>query len=435
MNYQEALCYLENISPTGIQLGIFRMEILLKKLGNPEKRLSVIHIAGTNGKGSTSAMLSAILTESGYHTGMYTSPHLVQYNERYSIDGKEISNHDFSKYMEIIKDACDEMVTQNQGQPTVFEILTALGFLYFFQENVDILILEVGLGGRFDATNVITKPLLSIITSIGMDHMDYLGNTLDEISYEKGGIIKKNCPVVLYSQQDLVYNQIVGICRKQNAPLFYEPETNFDFIEKSLDKTVFHIKNTTYAYENLTLSLAGAYQPFNCATVLLACEVLNKKGLAIPENHIRTGLMNVSWAGRMECIQKNPLVLLDGAHNADGIEMLVHSLKDYFESQKITLLLGVLGDKEYEKMARELLPLVDYIVLTEPKNERKLSVDILEQTIQKLGKTAQKNCTISEALPLALKHTKKDGVLLCCGSLYMIGEIRKLMIYNGGILC
>lgn len=435
MNYQEALHYLETISPSRIELGLSRMKILLEKLNHPETHTPIIHIAGTNGKGSTSAMLRSILTQSGYRTGMYTSPHLVHYNERYSIDGKDISNEDFGIYMDFIQTACHEMVLEGSGQPTVFEILTALGFLYFSKEAIDILILEVGLGGRFDATNVMENPLLCIITSIGMDHMDYLGNTLEEIAMEKGGIIKEKCPVVLYCQQDLVYNQIVSICHEKNAPLYYETQTNFVFHKKSLNQTVFDIKSNSFSYKNLTLSLAGAYQPYNCATVLLACEVLKKKGLALSEDTIRSGLAQVFWAGRMECIGKNPLIVLDGAHNADGIGMLATSLKDYFKQEKITLLLGVLGDKEYEKMAQTLLPLVNQVILTEPENQRKLSVDILEKTIAHLGVTAQKNTSIPDAFSLALHHTEENGVLLCCGSLYMIGEIRKLMIQNGGIPC
>ncbi len=425
MQYNEAIQYLENISSLGSKLDLSRIEELLGKLGYPHEKLKCIHVAGTNGKGSSCAMLQSILTESGYRTGMYTSPHLEKYNERFQINGQTISDEDFAAEITLIEKLCKELVAEGKDHSTVFEVLTALAFHYFFIHEVEIVVLEVGLGGRFDATNVIKKPLLSLITSIGMDHMDFLGHSIEQIAYEKGGIIKENCPVVLYSQDEIVYNKIKCICDEKKAKLYYTPKNGIHIIAKDLQHTLFSVKNAYISFSQVNLPLLGIYQISNCATVLLACKVLQEQGLALTEISILEGIRKTRWQGRMEICRTEPLVLLDGAHNTDGITMLAESLKQYFPDKMITLVLGILGDKEYEKMAETILPLVNSVVLTEPHNDRKLAVDRLEKVISHCKKPIFKNPNIKEAYKTALCITEQDQILLCCGSLYMIGEIRK----------
>lgn len=429
MLYNDAIAYLENISALGSKLGLERIQELLNKLDNPQNKLKCIHVAGTNGKGSACSLLKNILIEAGYKVGVYTSPHLQEYTERFEINLTPIPKEDFAKELQLIQTICKEMEQSSIGHPTIFELLTAMAFHYFLKENVDIVILEVGLGGRFDATNVITKPLLSLIMSIGMDHMDYLGHSLEQIAMEKAGIIKENCPVVLYSQSEVVYNKIMEICSGKNANLYYAKQSNIQIIKQSLKETIFSIENKYFSYPRVHLPLLGSYQMQNCATVLLACHVLQKIGLSISTTQILNGIQKAYWNGRMEVCQQNPLVVLDGAHNTDGIIALSQSIPQYFIGKKITLLLGVLGDKEYNKMTEAILPLVDTIVLTEPFNERKLTVDELESFLSSWKKPIYKNADIKQAYQLALQQTGENDVLLCCGSLYMIGEVRNY-IFN-----
>ncbi|MGL4789950.1 MAG: bifunctional folylpolyglutamate synthase/dihydrofolate synthase [Anaerotignaceae bacterium] len=426
MNYNDALLYLDSLYGLGSDLGLERVKVLMYKLGNPQENIKTIHVAGTNGKGSTCSMLSNILIEEGYTVGVYTSPHLEEYNERYLINNQRITNEDFASYMETIKKCCDEMVLENIGQPTIFEVVTALGFIYFAQKNIDYLLLEVGLGGRFDATNVIQKPILSIITSISKDHTEFLGDTISDIAFEKGGIIKENCPIVLYTQSEEVYNVELKIAMEKNAKLYYCKEQGTSVISQDITGTTLNIKNDYLNLENLKISLLGDYQINNAATALLACKALQDIGILIKETSIYNGLKNARWNGRMEIVSQNPTVILDGAHNVDGIRMLSESLKKYFANKKITLLVGILGDKEYEKMIDLLLPLANKIVLTEPNNSRKWDVDTLTNVISTFNIETYCEKDIEKAFLYAKKITNKEDILCCAGSLYLIGELYTL---------
>lgn len=427
MNYNEAIEYIENGNGSIIKLGLTRIEKLMEYLGNPQNDLKIIHIAGTNGKGSSCAMISNILICAGYKVGVYTSPHLEKYNERYSINNENISDEKFVYYVTKIKEVCDIMEKTDFGRPTVFEILTAISFCYFKDENVDFVILEVGLGGRFDATNVVNNPFLTGITSISLDHTDYLGDTIDKIAFEKGGIIKENCPVVLYSQNKIVYDVIKKIADDKNSEVYFSENSGVEINKSDLEKTIFSVKNLYINYENIEIHMLGEYQPFNCAFVLMMCYALVKKGINISEKNIRDGLLNSKWNGRMEICQKSPLIIIDGAHNVDGIKMLRNSIEKYFNNKNITLVLGVLGDKEYEKMTELIMPIVNKVVLTEPYSQRKLDVLQLEKTVEKYNKILYKEKNIEKAILLAKSITEYDDVIVCSGSLYMIGEIRKIL--------
>ncbi|WP_058485813.1 bifunctional folylpolyglutamate synthase/dihydrofolate synthase [Defluviitalea phaphyphila] len=427
MNYSEVINYINKIENFGSKLGLSRIKELLKHLGNPEKNLKVIHVAGTNGKGSVCAMLSYILVNSKYNVGVYTSPHLERYNERIKINNEEISNEDFSKLGEKII----EKAKKCEEHPTVFECLTAMALLYFAEKNVDFVILEVGLGGRYDATNVIDNPLVSVITSISMDHMDVLGDTIEKIAYEKAGIIKKNCSTVLYFPNNKVYNIIKDICKDLDSSFNYVSYMDVKYINQSIKGTTFSIKTDKYVYNNLEISLIGEHQIYNTALVLLVVEVLKEKGIIISEKSIRKGLKECRWPGRMEIISKSPIILLDGAHNKEGIEALVRTFDQYFPNKEINLLIGVLKDKPYELMLDKLLPYVKNIIITEPKSPRKLAVDELEKIVKKYNMSVFKDSDIHKAFNLAYKLTYKDGILCCAGSLYLIGELKNILKERG----
>lgn len=428
MNYIESIRYLEEEVGFASVPGLTRIRALLARLGNPEKKLRCIHVAGTNGKGSAVAMLSSVLKESGFKTASYTSPHLHRYNERFVMNGQEISDDQFAEEITLMRHHCEAMATAGEDTPTLFEILTAAAFHYFAAQDVDIAVMEVGLGGTYDATNVIEEPLLSLIMSISMDHMDYLGNTLSDIAREKCGIIKKNCPVVLYSQEKIVYNMAKDMAAALSAPFYCETENQISVHKQDFDGTIFSVKNRLIDYQNLTLPLSGDYQIANCITVLNACAILQHFGLPLTEETIRRGISHACWHGRMEVLGKQPLVLLDGAHNADGIAKLAQSLPHYVQGKKITLVLGVLGDKEYPLMISQIFPLIHQAVLTEPLSERKLDLSSLAQATAHFHKPVVLEKEIPRAFDRALEMTNREDVILCCGSLYMIGEIREYIL-------
>ena len=424
MNYNECICYLEEEVGFGSVPGLERIQALCDKLGNPERKLSVIHVAGTNGKGSAVAMLSAILQEAGYRVGTYTSPHLERYNERFLINGQEISDEAFAEEITLIKKLCGELAAEGKAVPTLFEIVTGAAFHYFAERKVDILVLEVGLGGKYDATNIVPAPLLSLIMSVSIDHTDFLGNSIEKIALEKAGIIKKNCPVVLYSQDEIVYNIMKDTAEENSATLYCPEDAEISISSQTLEGTIFSVKTNSFSWQDLNLPLLGSYQIPNCITVLEACSVLRERGLSLSESAIRNGLKKARWAGRMEICGKEPLVLLDGAHNTDGILQLANSVNAYFNETKVTLILGVLGDKEYHKMAEVILPHADAVILTEPHSERKLDVFSLARSISEHNGKIYTEKEIEAAFEKALSITPKDGIILCCGSLYMIGAMR-----------
>lgn len=424
MNYNECIYYLEKEVGFGSVPGLERIQALCDKLGNPEQKLSVIHVAGTNGKGSSVAMLSSILQAAGYRVGTYTSPHLERYNERFLINGQEITNDDFAKEITLMKKICEELRAEGKDVPTLFEIVTGAAFHYFAAQEVDILILEVGLGGKYDATNIVSSPLLSLIMSISIDHTDFLGNSIEKIAAEKAGIIKKNCPVVLYSQSKMVYNIMWTKAQELNSPFYCAENAEVHISSQTLEGTVFSVKTDLLDMADLELSLLGSYQINNCIAVLEACAVLRKNGVSISDDALRTGLKNACWAGRMEICGRSPLVILDGAHNADGIFQLANSVETYFNNKKVTLILGVLGDKEYEKMAEYILPHANAVILTEPHSERKLDVFSLARSISNHDGMIYTEKEIEDAFEKAVSITPADGIILCCGSLYMIGAMR-----------
>ena len=443
MTYEEARSYAANVSKSGSVLGLFSIEHLMQELGDVQEKLKIIHIAGTNGKGSTGAYLESVLIEAGYKVGRYTSPAVFEPLEVWRINRENISPLDYADMMGQVKCACDRMVEKGMEQPTIFEVETALAFLYFYRKNCDYVLLEVGMGGSTDATNLISKPLCSVITSVSMDHMQFLGNTLEDIAKAKAGIIKEGCPVVTIEQKEPAMRVIKEKAEKMHAKLFVSDTSKVSEEKASL-------KEICFCYEGLgqvVSPLTGTYQIENCC---LAITVL-KEVLNIPDTIILTGVEKTEWAGRFEVIGENPLFIIDGAHNEDAAVKLRKTVENYFTNLPITYIIGVLADKEHEKVLKELLPYAGAVFTVTPENGRAMQadklaaeaiqvLDMLEQQKEKpedkAGNVVPKEkkrpevtacSSIEEAVELALKETQKDGVILAFGSLSYLKEVKKLM--------
>lgn len=418
MNYQEAISFIQDTGWMGCKPGLKRIRELLDLLGNPQNNLKFIHIAGSNGKGSTSAMLSSILTCAGYRTGLFTSPHLCRYNERIKINNVDISDEDLSSAAEKVSVA----VKQMHDTPTEFERFTAIAFLHFQMCACDIVVLEVGLGGRLDSTNVIPAPVLSIITNIGLEHTDLLGDTLEKIAAEKAGIIKEGASVILYEQSAQVENVIRRKCAECNCGL-----TVTDIAQEQLE--LLDMTGQTFSYrkrKNLRLNLLGTYQVYNVAVVLDAVDALNQRGFTVSEEDISKGLAHVVWPARMELLGQEPPFLLDGAHNPQCMTALRDSLESIWPNTKIAFLTGVLADKEYTEMMNTLLPTAAAFFCLTPCSERALPAEALAEYLRKQGADAVAYATIESGLQEALTFAERENVpVVACGSLYMAGAIRE----------
>lgn len=428
MNYDETMEYIHSFYKFGSKLGLTRIEKLLNKMGNPERTLKIIHAAGTNGKGSVINILGKILEEEGYKVGVYTSPYLEYFEERIKINGESISKADLSSLITRIKPLIDEVIAEGFDSPTEFEVITAAMFLYYKEKAVDYALVEVGLGGRFDATNVIT-PILTIITSVSFDHMNILGDTLGEIAYEKAGIIKKNVPLILYPQSKAAEAVILKKAAEMKAAVYnVTDEYSFLGIEKSDGKYYQSFKMKADGKEEIfTLSLLGQHQIKNCITAIEAASVLNKMGHTIRLSSVKNGAKNAVHNGRLEILKDNPKVIIDGAHNIDGVVNLVSSVKKYFRWKKLILIAGILKDKEFEEMVRQFSSISDKIICLSPKNDRALSQLDLKNQFIKEGKDAISFNDYKEAYEYSYGLLDKEDILLIAGSLYMIGELRKII--------
>ncbi|MEQ2129925.1 folylpolyglutamate synthase/dihydrofolate synthase family protein [Caldanaerobacter subterraneus KAk] len=421
MTYEEAIQYIHSTYKFGMKLGLENIRRLLGYMGNPEKNLKIIHIAGTNGKGSTSSFINSILKEAGYKVALYTSPYLEEFEERMKINGENISREKLVYYVEYIKPIIARMVREGYNHPTEFEVITAIAFKYFSDEEVDFVVLEVGLGGRFDATNAISSSLVSVITSIDYDHMDKLGNTLGDIAYEKAGIIKKKGVVVSFYQQEEALKVINDACEVREAYLTVLDKNNVVIKEQNSDFQVFDYKN----FKDLKITLLGIHQIYNAS---LAVEVIQKikniYGYQISEEAIKRGLMNAKWPGRLEVMKKRPYVVIDGAHNPQGMTVLKESLK-LFNYRRLILVIGMLKDKEVDKMLNIITPVADVIITTTPLSDRAYSAKDLASKISRNSVFAVDQ--IDKAVNEALKMAEEEDMVLFCGSLYMIGHVRKLL--------
>lgn len=421
MNYQEALEYIHGTKKFGIKPGLDNINRLLDLMGQPHKSFKSIHVAGTNGKGSTSAFIEAILRAGGYKTGLFTSPYLERFTERIKVGGEEISREDLGRITQYVKGFVDIMLSEGWSHPTEFEIVTAIGFEYFKRKKVDYAVVEVGLGGRLDATNVIT-PQVAVITSISMDHTDVLGEDLESISREKAGIIKKNVPVVLYPQRQGVARIIEETCFQKKAPLLHLRENQIDNRCVLIEGQCFDLLWQQKYYKRLSIKMLGKHQTYNAAVAAAACF-----NLGLCEDAVREGLKRAVWPGRMEILRSSPTVIIDGAHNVQGAKSLVEGLKEIFPHKKILLVFGILKDKEVYKVVQILAPYASSVITTPPDNPRRMDPGHLMEVVKGFNTNVESTNSIEEAVNRSLNIVQEDEVIVFAGSLYMVGQVRKLL--------
>ena len=416
MTTQEAIAYIHSITWLGSKPGLGRTRDLLRLMGDPQNDLKFIHIAGTNGKGSTAAMTASILQKAGYKVGLFTSPCLYVFNDRIQVNGQNISDEDLAEVTTFVKPLAASM----EDHPTEFELVTCIGFEHFRRQGCDVVVLEVGMGGALDSTNVIDVPEVAVITNIGLDHTEFLGNTLSEIAATKAGIIKEGGDAVLYPGQPEVEKTVEDICKQRNVRLH---KADFDSIRlrsHDLFGQVFdHGKR-----EKLQLPLLGHHQLHNAAVTLAIIDILIQKGWAISEEQIYDGLKNAAWPGRFDIVSRDPLFIIDGGHNPQCIEALVKNIEDYLSDRKVIALTGVLADKDYADMYKPALKLVHEFVCITPPTPRKLEASDLAAHLQKAGAAATACETIAEGVRVALEKAGDNGCVLCFGSLYSIAEIK-----------
>ena len=416
MNAEQAIAYIHSVCWKGSIPGLGRTQELLEKMGNPEKKLKFVHIAGTNGKGSTAAMTASILSKAGYRTGLYTSPYIYRFHERIQVDGVEISDEDLTEITEYVKPLADSMAQS----PTEFELVCCIAFEYFYRKKCDIVVLEVGMGGAWDATNVIEVPEVAVITNIGLDHTEYLGDTVEKIAETKSGIFKPHGHAVVYRSTPSVEAVYERVCAERDVSL---RKADFDGLvlkAHTLEGQVFDCGSR----KDLVLPLLGDHQLHNASVVLSIADTLIGEGWKISEQNIYDGIRDVRWPGRFDIVCRKPLFIIDGGHNPQCIEALVKNIQDYLAGKKVIALTGVLADKDYADMYKPVMPLVDRFVCITPPNPRKLEAEQLARYLRQAGAQAQASESILDGVKQAMDLAGEDGVVLCFGSLYSIGGIR-----------
>lgn len=420
MDYQQALDFIHSANRFGSKLGLANITALLDYLGNPHRRLRFVHVAGTNGKGSTSAYIASVLHRAGYRTGLYTSPYVFSFNERIRVNGENISDGALAACVGQVKDAVDAMLADGLPHPTEFELVTAAAFCHYAAAGCDIVVLEVGLGGRFDATNVIGVPEAAVITAVGMDHMQYLGDTVEDIAFEKCGIIKPGSTVISYPlQPDGALRVIEETCRERGCVLAAPDMHTLTVHWCGLEGAAFDYG----AYRNIQIGLVGRHQIYNCITAVKTLEQLRAAGWDIPDNALYEGLHSTRWPGRLERIGTHPLVLLDGAHNVDGVRSLANALNELVPGRKIVAVFGMLRDKQVEACVAELARAVRSVIFTTVDNPRAASAEELYAVGAPLFDDARVCVNPQEALEHAVELCGPDGAAVAAGSLYMLGAL------------
>ena len=416
MTGKEAIEYIYSVSWRGSIPGLGRTQELLRRMGNPEKRLSFVHIAGTNGKGSTAAILDSCLRCAGYKTGLFTSPPLLSFHERIRLNGEPISDDALGEITETVRMHADAM----EDKPTEFELITAVALAYFARERAAVVVLETGMGGELDSTNVIPSPEAAVICNIGLDHTQFLGGTLPEIASAKAGIIKPGTTAVCYAAAPEVEQVFAERCRAVGAELRMVDFSKLTEHSRSLGGQAFSFGER----KQLRLALLGRHQTKNAAVALTALDALREKGWKISEEAIREGLETVVWRGRFEVLRRDPLIVIDGGHNPQCIEALAQNVRDYLPGIPLTVLTGVLADKDHGEMYPLLLPLARRFVTITPHTPRALSGEALAKELQALGAEAHFAESAEKGVREALRLAKEDGgAVLVCGSLYMLGDV------------
>lgn len=427
MNYEEVIAWYNETEKLGSKLGLEAITVLLSKLDNPEKKLKAIHVTGTNGKGSTAAMMASILMSAGFKVGLFTKPHLSTFRESVVINGQLISETDVEKILSTIKKICEAMESiQNPRHPTQFEILTALAFTYFSNEKVDFAVVEVGMGGMLDATNVL-RPLVSIITNVGLEHTGVLGDTKIKIATQKAGIIKPDSIVITATQDDDVYDLLSKISAEKNTKIIrVGKDVNFILINSSVSGQNFVVTTEKQKYV-LYMKLLGYYQLYNAATAIAAIESLEKYGIIIPEVAIKQGIKQVNWPGRLEVVSHNPLIVIDGAKDEEAISALKKSLS-IFTFKHLILIIGISSDKNISKMVKNIAYYPDIIITTNHRlKERTTNPEKIAYEFMKNGRNATITYDLKTALKIALENAKRNDMVLITGSLFLVGEARELI--------
>jgi dihydrofolate synthase / folylpolyglutamate synthase len=428
MTYEDALRYIEETHKFGVRLGLGNISKLLEVLGNPQDNLNIIHVAGTNGKGSTCSFITKILQTAGYNVGLYTSPYLETFTERIRVNGENIPEEEVASIITLIKTKIDEMISEGYSYPTEFEIVTAMAFYYYYKRNVDYVVLEVGMGGRYDATNIINKSLVSVITPVSLDHIDVLGDTIGKIAYEKAGIIKENGLVVIHPQEVEAQNVIKDVCNDKNAEYIIADTGSVEIVKSTIESQIFNCKVLDKEYNNVKICLIGEHQINNSVVALNVIGLLEDRyNLNISDEDIFKGLSETRWPGRIEKLQDDPIFIIDGAHNEDGANSLGKSIDKHFEDKDITLIIGMLKDKDVDSVLQILMPRCNKIITTTPDNPRALSPEELKEKIEKYNKEVIALDSIEKAIDYALKNSHKDEVIISAGSLYMIGAVRSII--------
>lgn len=424
MNYNEALAYLDSLGKFGINLGMERIEALLKELGNPEQQVRTIHVTGTNGKGSVTSMITNILLVSGLKVGKFTSPHLVRYNERIEVDGKEISDEDFALVVTAVRRAVESVMAKGTNQPTQFEVLTAAAFLHFALQKLDYAVIEVGLGGLWDSTNVIT-PVVSVITNVSLDHTDRCGKTVEEIAMQKAGIIKDGVPVVTAAEGEAL-GPIQAMALFKQAPLYiYGKAFTGQEVSSSMEGQTFTLSAGDY-HSNYEVKLPGAHQILNTAVAVVAAKLASKQDSRINELALHQGVAVTKWPGRLERIRQKPDVILDGAHNPAGAAVLRAALDKYYRGKKICFIFGMMGDKDISQVVTTLFRKDDTIYTVRADEGTRAAEP--EALAEQIGLQAKAMHDLSAAYKTALTEVGEDGLVCVCGSLYLVGTFKKMLL-------
>ena len=417
MTINEALAYIHAVDWRRSVPGLTRIDGLLEKLGHPERTVKFVHVTGTNGKGSTCAMLASILRAAGYRTGLYTSPYIFRFNERMQINGQPIPDEELCAITEEVRPLADSM----DDHPSEFEMVTAIAFTWFARKACGIVVCEVGMGGEFDATNVIPAPEAAVITNIGLDHTAVLGGTVEQIAATKAGIIKLGCRAVLYPCGASVRQVVETRCRAVGAPLTVADFDALSPVSDTLEGQVFDCG----AHKSLRLPLLGGHQLKNAAVALTAIDALRQRGWRIPESAVVQGLAAVTWPGRFQVVRRTPTVILDGGHNPQCMESLAAALREYLPGRDITVLTGVLADKDHGTMYDSIAPLAARFITVTPENPRALDAGQLAAFLKRYGKPVTACATIREGVARTLAETAANGAAVCCGSLYLLGDVAR----------
>ena len=427
MNYVESLSYLENLGKFGIQLGMERIEGLLRELGNPEQKIKTIHVTGTNGKGSVTSMITNILLAANLKVGKFTSPHLVRYNERICLNGEEISDEAFATTITAVKAAADSIVKKGVcDQPTQFEILTAAAFLYFCLEKVDYAVIEVGMGGLWDSTNVIT-PVVSVITNVSLDHTDRCGDSVERIAMQKAGIIKEKVPLVTAAEGDNALGPIVTMAMFKEAPVYLYGKAFYGTeVESSMDGQKFTLHAGAFYASDYEIKLPGEHQIKNTSVAIVAAKLVSKQDDRINELALHLGVANTLWPGRLERVSQKPDLILDGAHNPDGAKALRSALDKYYPGQKVHFVFGMMGDKDMSGVIKTLIHNDDVVYTVRADGgPRAAEAEALAELV---GANAIPMDSLAEAYHKAAAEAGKNGIICVCGSLYLVGEFKKVLM-------